>query len=98
MNTTHSCSRSEPKCTPLIPAPPPLVPPPSFLGDARVGDGRCISTLQDLFHAMDFSHKVEHEFEVQCCGICQSWGQGGRGCDGSGGQPAHKLQRDLVRD
>ena len=32
-----------------------LAPPPSFLGDARVGDGRCISTSQDLFHAMDFS-------------------------------------------
>ena len=51
-HTTHPSSSSS------------LVPPPSFLGDARAGDGRCISTSQDLLHAMDFSDKVEHEFEV----------------------------------
>ena len=33
---------------------------------------------------------------MQRCGVCQSWGQVGRGGDGSGGQ--HKLQGDLVRD
>ena len=55
-HTTHPYSSSS------------LVPPPSFLGDARVGDGRCISTSQDLFHAMDFSDKVhEHEFQVLGC-------------------------------
>ena len=92
MNTTLSCSRSEPKCVGIkatvhgdqlkhwtggVPcivtscshttqpsSSSSLVPPPSFLGDARVGNGRCISTSQDLFNAMDFSDKVEHEFEV----------------------------------
>ena len=91
MNTTLSCSRSEPRCVgikatvhgdqlkhwtsgvPCIaascsytthPSSSSLVPPPSFLGDAHVGDGRCISTSQDLFHAMEFSDKVDHEFEV----------------------------------
>ena len=53
-HTTHPSSSS-------------LVPPPSFLGDAHVGDGRCISTSQDLFQAMEFSDKVEHEFEVLEC-------------------------------
>ena len=73
MNTTLSCSRSEPRCvgikasycawgpvkaldwwsalycgillphhsSQLLSS---LVPPPSFLGDARAGNGRCIST------------------------------------------------------
>ena len=45
-HTTHPSSSSS------------LVPPPSFLGDARVGNGRCISTSQDLFNAMDFTDKV----------------------------------------
>ena len=51
-NTTHSNSSSS------------LAPPPFFLGDAHIGDSRCISTSEDLFHAMEFSDKVEHEFEV----------------------------------
>ena len=50
-HTTHPSSSSS-----LVPL--------SLLEDARAGNGRCISTSQDLFHAVDFSHKVEHEFEV----------------------------------
>ena len=41
-------------------------------------------------------------FEVLECSavayVCQSWGHRERRSDGSGGQPAHKLQGDLVRD
>ena len=54
-----SCSHTTHPSSPFS-----LVPPPSFLEDARAGNSRCISTSQDLFNAMDFSDKVEHEFEV----------------------------------
>ena len=49
----------------LIPAPPLLsLLPPFCMRNAHVGNGRCISTSEDFFHAMDFSEKVDREFEV----------------------------------
>ena len=44
---------------------PSLAAPPCFWG--MLIDSRCISTLQDLFHAMEISHKVDREFEVLEC-------------------------------
>ena len=113
VNTTLSCSRSEPRCVginqlnqwtggvPCIVAScsdtthsssSSLAPPPFFLGDAHIGDSRCISTSQTR---LSMSLRC---WSAQRCGVCQSWSQGGRGGDGSGGQPAHKLKGDLVRD